>query len=1289
MTRQTAWLGVLFCVLVACVPAQQVDVDEEAISEGTRDLARPLDGSFHDSLSEWHRDATVSVSLAGAACSGVLVAPNVVLTAAHCVRGVGGVGTPPIAVTFSPETLNALFPAPDGPNPIGLPAPRTVPVIACAVDPAGGGACGDGGGSTNSHDIALMVLAERVDHGELGSRTQRYHAIPASVVPADPACPISGGTRSPSCWTLQHVVHAGYGPVSGCLVPGNITGAVFPSIRQSVGQTIQDGYNGGSSWMVVASLNALPGDSGGPVFSDYGGSYNDVHPLQVIAIQSGYLAAVSFPICEPGAAGALNDRVVRVTDRGVQFGLLAPILGAVTHADAGGEQQVLGYVGALIGPTTPQLTDTVGNPLPATFGPMWTGSVDVPPATEPLDRMMWATAHACPSADGSLCGNPDALDPDGDGLVGAHDNCWGVYNPEQDVGLTVGASPPSRLPRAGEPATSCTPTLPGSSPVPLACVARGSSGTELGQTDVDNDGVTDACDNCLPSSPGAFQCGRTSTANGTQLDRDQNGIGDLCEIDRDCDGVQDVVDVITHPEFGFLRDNCPPPPSATGFAAFAFHNPDQADCHAQALVTLNAWEAGIPGHSITQAVGDHCDPQPCPLVSTTQTGNGSTGTPLRYDTITVDAYANPPVSGVATDFRFCRCDGAIFGNDSINAIRACERTFSTSPFSGGCTLINHVADPTAPPGSPPPRVGSVDPVLLTLGNTPSSGSGLEARPWRWMTLEGAQVTACSSHSTMGTCVGDTADSCAWTPAPGGGSCQVRACSARTTMATCVASSCTWTAAPSGGGACSPGPAAPVALGYLPVRSTAPFTIPPPIPPIDVRAPTHVVPDLTATWDVWNVVAAVEADTTRWGRLRTPAGPPGLPGDGSGLPESFPGTRVSGVIWANIPTSSVVGFDPDLSDHYTTGTFTPPVAFSAPPPSDQIRGIAPLITQGGWWGQIPFIGLHHPGGGICDSPPDCEVVLRTPGLTIPAAIPQSPPELGLFAINAEWVGVSEPRELLGGSNLRYVALGVDGAGITVDRILFEQNGALTTQAKAICQGACDPPQPGDSLNVLSATRGTLWRIDNGPMPVVWNYDFASATWTARTAPELGHVLAAVYSSRDDFIWVLDEVSEHHHGHSHECDRYDHDVHGSGRHDDDEPSGGATRRRLVALTPQTGFSQVVAEYEHVARTTRFALAMDPNQGLYLAASEEHARSHHVALLGASLAGVHVIGVRSGDGTVVPSMARAEQMQMAILVDARRGQDVVAYPLSSFFRGDRGSEHPERADDRRDRSLLSDLL
>ncbi|MHB8633551.1 MAG: thrombospondin type 3 repeat-containing protein [Thermoplasmatota archaeon] len=150
-------------------------------------------------------------------------------------------------------------------------------------------------------------------------------------------------------------------------------------------------------------------------------------------------------------------------------------------------------------------------------------------------------------------------DTDRDGVCDIADNCPTVQNYDQrdQDGDGIGdACDPT--PCQADNATTSTPQ-------PVAhCNVRAppASASPLPAQDRDGDGIPDFADNC------------PAIANPDQADLDRDGIGDVCDLDMDGDGIQDKAPGNPHA----ILDNCPRVP-----------NPDQKD-------------------SVGDGIGDACRP---------------------------------------------------------------------------------------------------------------------------------------------------------------------------------------------------------------------------------------------------------------------------------------------------------------------------------------------------------------------------------------------------------------------------------------------------------------------------------------------------------------------------------------------------------------------------------------------------------------------------------------------------------------------------------------------------------
>lgn len=119
-------------------------------------------------------------------------------------------------------------------------------------------------------------------------------------------------------------------------------------------------------------------------------------------------------------------------------------------------------------------------------------------------------------------------DTDGDGLSNERDNCPGVGNRDQldSDGNGIG--------------DACQRFAPGTQPQSTSFPGGAAA------SDLDRDGVSDTADNC------------PRVANRDQADQDQDGLGNLCDLDLDGDGIQDKA---TLGDDAAILDNCPTVPN--------------------------------------------------------------------------------------------------------------------------------------------------------------------------------------------------------------------------------------------------------------------------------------------------------------------------------------------------------------------------------------------------------------------------------------------------------------------------------------------------------------------------------------------------------------------------------------------------------------------------------------------------------------------------------------------------------------------------------------------------------
>jgi hypothetical protein len=163
------------------------------------------------------------------------------------------------------------------------------------------------------------------------------------------------------------------------------------------------------------------------------------------------------------------------------------------------------------------------------------------------------------------------LDTDGDGIPDSVDNCPYVANQDQADSDGDGI---------GDACDDC-PTDPNKT-------APGICGCGVADTDSDNDGVADCKDNC------------PTVGNADQADMDGDGIGDVCDPDRDGDGVENTSDCA--------------PDDATKFKNWTVYADTDGDGHGAGTAVTICGGATIPtGYS--ELSDDGCPNDPNKITS--------------------------------------------------------------------------------------------------------------------------------------------------------------------------------------------------------------------------------------------------------------------------------------------------------------------------------------------------------------------------------------------------------------------------------------------------------------------------------------------------------------------------------------------------------------------------------------------------------------------------------------------------------------------------------------------------
>ncbi len=337
----------------------------------------------------------------------------------------------------------------------------------------------------------------------------------------------------------------------------------------NAGQSLAAGdVNGDGIEDLVAGANFADGPSGGPVRNAAGevavvygrASFNATLDLLTEASVVFYGAAEGDELGLTVAVGNLNgpgprDLVFGAPGGDALSGSPRPGAGEIYVVFGQGSGSPFASSYDLANPSMPFVTDVLffgADEEDAIGQALAAGDANADGVEELLAGIPDADGPSNARAEGGDAWLLSANDGDGDGLRGLGDNCPTTYNPSQ-----------SDTPDAdgvGNACDNCTSTVnPDQANTDVTANPPGDAFGDACDTDDDNDGVLDGSDNC-PFVANATQTNTDVTAdppgdalgdacdncdavsNPTQLDTDEDGIGDACDGDDDGDGVLDGVD---------------------------------------------------------------------------------------------------------------------------------------------------------------------------------------------------------------------------------------------------------------------------------------------------------------------------------------------------------------------------------------------------------------------------------------------------------------------------------------------------------------------------------------------------------------------------------------------------------------------------------------------------------------------------------------------------------------------------------------------------------------------------